>query len=334
MEKSSNEVMPVKSKKVSIVVPVHNAAETLELCVESILSQENSSIECVLVENGSVDASRKLCEKLASKYRNVITASVNEKGASSARNKGLELATGDIIGFCDADDFLEPNAINKVVRGFQENPMVVAVFGGFFVEYIKDGKTVKKYRGLQTRKISLKEALRLTIADDNVMGSVWNKYYRANVLQNIRFDPSLSFCEDMHFNARALSSIESHGDVMLIHDPLYCYVQNKESITHNVNVLFDENNNLKYIVALKKIESDCNVDKITKELLKMRIACLSVDYFENTVRESEKRKKLVCELRKNYKYLLKYVNKNSWRTNVKRILHGIKILAVESKRRA
>lgn len=313
--------------KVSIIIPVHNAAETIERCIDSILSQNYKNIECILIENGSNDNSDSLCATYAEKYKNVVAESIELKGVSNARNKGLSLATGDIVGFCDADDFLEMNAIETVVSEFLKNRNVVSVFGGFNIGNIDaEKKIVKKYNGLKEQEVSILKALQLLIINDAVMGSVWNKYYRRDGLEGISFDCSLSFCEDMHFNAKVLDAIGSAKKVKIVSIPLYCYMENVESVTHNKNILFDNKDELKYIVALKKIENDCKLDKKIKNLLKMKIACFSIDTLMSMEIDNIKRENLVRELNKNYIYLVCNFWENNWKWNIKRIYRGARYL--------
>ena len=98
-----------KKIKISIIVPVHNATVTLDRCVKSIVEQSYHDIECILIENGSTDDSLELCQSYAKKY-SCIKVVVSEKGVSGARNVGVSMSTGDIIGFCDSDDFFEADA--------------------------------------------------------------------------------------------------------------------------------------------------------------------------------------------------------------------------------
>ena len=319
-------------KKVSIIVPVHNASGTLDRCVNSILKQNYDNIECILVENGSTDSSREMCLEYATQYREIIAVTCDQPGVSNARNKALDLATGDIIGFCDADDFLEENAIEIIEREFQKNPILVAAFCGFSIGIPeKNGNITKDYRGLKTQQVSVEKALQLTLVNDSVMGSVWNKYYRAEVLKHIRFDNSLSFCEDMHFNMKVLNSIQTTRIVQIISNPLYCYMENSESVTHNEEILFDENNDLKYIVALKKIEADCNLDKKTTGFVKMKIACFAIDLMISKKLDQSKNEKLIAELKENYRYLLRYINQNNLKWNIKRVFQGAKILVLKNR---
>lgn len=317
----------VADKKVSIIVPVHNAEKTLDACVKSIISQDYSNIECILVQNNSTDKSNAFCLKYADKFDNVIAISTAERGVSNARNSGLNVASGDIVGFCDADDFLEPGAIKTIVKEFQDDIEVDAVFCGFNIG-IKNSNSIiqKKYRGLKERKISVSKALQLTIIDDRVMGSVWNKYYEAFTLRNTYFDPMLSFCEDMHFNAKVLSKMNQSRKVKIIREPLYCYMENPDSVTHDESRLFDKNDELKYIVALNAIVRDCILDKTTLSMIKMKIACFCVDMLTCMNIDEAKKEKLENLLRENYWYLLTNLFRNNWKWNLKRAFYGGKLL--------
>lgn len=319
--------------KVSIIIPVHNAENTLNRCIESVLCQSYKNIECILVENGSSDNSPFLCSMYAEKYKNIISKSIGSKGVSYARNCGLSLATGDIIGFCDADDFLEINAIELVVDEFKKNENVISVFGAFNIGTIdENGILHNTYKGLRNKKISIPKAMELVIVNDSVMGSVWNKYYRTEVLKNMSFDCSLSYCEDMHFNVKVLNSIRSKKKVKVISSKLYCYMENVNSLTHSEDILFDDKDELKYIVALKKIENECKSNKRIKRLCKMKIACFSIDNLKTTNINNIKRQNLFRELNENYLYLVLNFWKNNWKWNLKRILNGI-IFLCEDKRR-
>lgn len=318
--------------KISIIIPVHNSEATLDRCVNSVLMQRYKNIECILIENGSLDNSKSLCIDYAEKYENIIFKSVKTTGVSEARNVGLSMATGDIIGFCDADDFLEIDAFDAVVNEFVENSSIVAVFGGFNEGNCDDNNCIHKvYRGIKEQTISIKKALQFTLVNDSVMGSVWNKYYRADFLKNIKFDRELKFCEDMHFNALVLDSIESTYCVKIVNIPLYCYMENPSSVTHDEGILFDENDELKYIVALKKIDAECKLDSITRSFLKMKLACFAIDFLMNGKLDQRKKNMLLIELRKNYLHLLKNIFVNNWKWNIKRVFYGCKILLREGK---
>lgn len=319
--------MKTKSKlKVTIIVPVHNSEKTLDRCINSIINQKYENIECILVENGSTDNSEIICNKYKNLNNNIVVSSIDKNGVSAARNRGLELATGDIIGFCDSDDFLENNAVSIVVQQFLEDSEIVAVFGSFYKGTMIDSKINKTCKSVSEKKVPVKKALQLNIIDDSIMGSVWNKYYKADVVKKVRFSNELSYCEDMHFNAMVLNRVSEKKYVKLISKQLYCYMDNRKSVTNNQDDLFDKNGELKYIISLKAIINDCKLDKETLGLVKMKIACMCIDYLMIPYFDDTKRDKLRKELNENYVYLLKYIWKNNLKWNIKRALIACKYL--------
>ena len=100
-----NRVAPL----VSIIVPIYNAALTLEKCVSSLFAQTYKNVEIILVNNGSIDDSLELCRKLASLDNRILVLDLVEKGVSVARNKGVEIASGEYVTFVDADDCIDSN---------------------------------------------------------------------------------------------------------------------------------------------------------------------------------------------------------------------------------
>lgn len=95
-------------KKVSVVVPVYNAEETLERCLDSLISQSYKNIEIVCVNDGSSDSSLKILNKYRKKdERIVVIDNDKNRGCSYTKNKGIDNATGDFICFVDSDDYIE-----------------------------------------------------------------------------------------------------------------------------------------------------------------------------------------------------------------------------------
>ena len=92
----------------SVIVPVYNAAKTVERCVDSLYKSGGENLQIILIEDSSKDHSWEVCQRLAAKYE-TVTALHNEhnSGVSHARNKGLNAATGEYLLFCDSDDYWE-----------------------------------------------------------------------------------------------------------------------------------------------------------------------------------------------------------------------------------
>lgn len=313
----------MQQPKVSIIVPAHNAAATVESCVRSILEQDYAGLECILIENGSTDETPALCERLAATDERVRVAVSRRAGVSEARNLGLELATGDIIGFCDADDLLEPGALSTVVSLLASNPEALGVIGAFYRGETTTEGLRKQYRGRKRlRKLSAEKALMLTVGSRAVMGSVWNKYYRADAAKRIRFDASLSFCEDMHYNAMLLSAFPE-AKLAYTDRPLYCYVVNGQSVTHQKDQLYTADGELKYIGALKKILQDCRLSAACRSVVRMQIAVFAIDYLYAGEPDGARKAKLKAELKQNYSCLLRSMARFDLAEHMKQVIKAL-----------
>ena len=156
--------------KYSIIVPVHNAESTITRCIESIVNQ-NVGLQVILIENGSTDDSASVCEILSRKYDCVEYYQSKLSGVSKARNIGLENADGDIVGFCDADDYYEPNSLKKVSKIFEQYEIDI-VYMAFYI--VNNGThTLRSVK--RERIINSFEAIDNVISNPCVMGSVCNK---------------------------------------------------------------------------------------------------------------------------------------------------------------
>lgn len=321
-----------ESIKFSIIVPVHNATTTLDRCIKSIVGQSYHNIECILIENGSTDDSLNLCYAYTEKY-DCIKVGISEKGVSAARNLGLSMATGDVVGFCDADDFFEPGAFSTIIDCFTKNPNIVGAFSAFNIGSEIENGIQKVYKGINKQYLSAREAMMLTLADSNVMGSVWNRFYRADIAKSTLFDTKLSYCEDAHYNMKLLSSL---GEVNLAYviAPMYCYMMNDASVTHQSDSLYDANGNLKYIVALKKILNECKLDRKCQSIVKRSIVCLAIDYCWIGTKNEKHQKQLKREIYKNYIHFLKNITRFDFVGNLKRMVKSMFIcLGVPGRRK-
>ncbi len=91
-------------------------AEYLPRCIESVLNQDNIDLEVLLINDGSTDSSGEVCEEYAKKDRKIRVFHQDNSGVSAARNKGIEESSGDWITFVDADDWIEPNSLQKIIN--------------------------------------------------------------------------------------------------------------------------------------------------------------------------------------------------------------------------
>lgn len=107
-------------KKVSVIIPVYNVAEYVEQCAYSVITQTFKNIQIILVDDGSDDASVKLCDDIAASDSRVTVIHKPNGGLSSARNAGIEKADGDYLLLLDGDDQLESDAVEKLLNAVED----------------------------------------------------------------------------------------------------------------------------------------------------------------------------------------------------------------------
>lgn len=112
---------------ISVIVPVYNVCEYLSICLESIVNQDISDCEVILVDDGSTDGSETICDRYAEKYENVCVIHQKNQGLSAARNAGCKVATKEYLWFVDSDDFiLDPEALAHFDEIVRRKPDVIA----------------------------------------------------------------------------------------------------------------------------------------------------------------------------------------------------------------
>ena len=163
---------------ISIIVPVHNAENTLERCVTSLINQSYLNIEIILVENGSQDSSWELCNKF--KDKRVILVRQLEAGVSKARNRGLDIAKGKYITFCDDDDFYTYDHIEQSFKLALKDKSDLVISGYFFE---RNNKFIPKLMNNSNSFNSNSELLVNIITVDEVMGVCWNKFFKKSVIK-------------------------------------------------------------------------------------------------------------------------------------------------------
>ncbi len=131
------------SKKVSIVIPVFNVEDYLDECLLSAVNQDYGNIEIIIVNDGSTDSSGEIIDKFKSQYPNIQSVKTKNKGQSSARNLGLEMATGDYILFLDSDDWFDKNTVSLCIQKITKYNLDIVLFSAdvFFDGEVAENKT-------------------------------------------------------------------------------------------------------------------------------------------------------------------------------------------------
>lgn len=213
---------------VSIIVPVYNAEKTLCRCIDSVLAQQYTDFELLLIDDGSTDASGSICDQYAGKDPRVQVVHKPNSGVSNTRNLALELARGTYLQFLDSDDWITPDATSSLVRTAEDNQcdLVVADF------YRVVGSRISHKGNIQSSSVLSREefaAHMMKNPADYYYGVLWNKLYRREIVEQhqLRMAPGISWCEDFMFN---LEYIRHAQRFYALPVPIYYYVKTKGSL--------------------------------------------------------------------------------------------------------
>lgn len=215
------------SALVSVVVPVYNMGSSIKKCVESVEQQGYHELEIILVDDGSTDDSLERCKKLAAKDARIAVYHTENRGSGPARNYGISHATGRYIYFPDADDYLEPNAIDVMVNAMGVGDVDLVVFGYKNIGISGKILRVKTYPELIQRGVDIRanySDYMTTLSKLGIQGAPWNKFFDMNVIRehNISYPP-LRRHQDEGF----IASYMSHArNVHFIKDVLYIHYVN------------------------------------------------------------------------------------------------------------
>ena len=184
-----------QSPRISVIVPVYNVAAWLPRCVDSILAQTCKNMEILLVDDGSSDASGRICDAYAEKDPRIRVVHKENGGLSSARNAGLDMASGEYLGFVDSDDWIEPGMYAEMLGLMEKYDAQLVCAGRCDV----DGGTGEKAVGLCPEReecVSGEELAGRIFLWDHCDSSACDKLYRRELFDGIRY-PEGKTCEDI-----------------------------------------------------------------------------------------------------------------------------------------
>jgi len=216
------------SPKVSIIVPIYNAEKTLRRCVDSILNQDVTDFELLLIDDGSKDDSAKVCDTYAESDNRVRVIHKENSGVSATRNLALNEAKGEYLQFLDADDWITPNATRLLIESAEQNhcDMVISDFYRVIGERLSHKGSIDE-DGVLTREAFAN--LMMENPADFYYGVLWNKLYRRDIIEEhqLRMNPKISWCEDFMFNLEYIRYCEN---IYALQVPIYYYVKTKGSL--------------------------------------------------------------------------------------------------------
>lgn len=192
----------MSSPLISVVVPVYNAEKTLQECVDSILSQEYEDYELLLVDDGSKDSSPLICDEYSQKDDRVKIFHKPNGGVSSARNLGINKATGEWLTFIDADDYITNGYLDGVVE--QKEDVLIKGYQKFDNAGIVARKEAEDLLGISDFPDFLSQYV-----TDSLLRCPWTKFYKRSLIGDLRFLTDMKIGEDAWFVFNYLAKCKS-----------------------------------------------------------------------------------------------------------------------------
>ncbi len=215
---------------ITMIIPVYNAERTIARCIDSVLKQEYTNFELLIVDDGSTDNSGAICDSYEEKDSRIRVIHQENSGVSASRNLALSLARGTYVQFLDSDDWITPNAMRLLSNAALtfHCDMVISDF------YRVSGKRVSHKGNIDEEGLLTTEefaAYMLENPADFYYGVLWNKLYRREIIETyqLKMDPAISWCEDFMFN---LEYIRHAKTFYVLPVPLYYYVNTKGSLAN------------------------------------------------------------------------------------------------------
>ena len=204
-----------QNKIVSIIIPAYNVEMYIEQCLRSVIGQSYRCIEAIVIDDGSSDSTQRIVSELARRDGRIRLIPQVNLGVSAARNRGIIAARGDYVFFLDADDWLEPNAIEKLVQCASESDADIVCLRATF-HYGTGDVLPQAFPG------------GISCADVESYGPVlcgmptftWNYFYKRSVVGSHRYDPEVSYAEDCLFIFQVADDSCRYG---FVDEPLYNY---------------------------------------------------------------------------------------------------------------
>lgn len=285
-----------KIKCISIVVPVYNAKENIDMCVQSLINQEYRNIEIILVDDGSSDNSLEICNKYALQDYRVKVYSKTNGGVSSARNYGIDVANGDYICFVDSDDYVEKDYCSKLLNYVYDDVNMVVLGLRKSTQSIDEHIKHRLSRGFYTYK----EISKIIIDDGTLSGFTFHSscsiLFNLTIIKNnnIKFDERIKYNEDGLFNTIYFFSLSTGKIYVDYSDAVYVYRVNNTSSSNNINI--DRYKSDMFLID--KILANICDENVEEQLLKRR-ATIALDiimiYKQNNVLSFNNLKNMVYD---------------------------------------
>ena len=184
----------IKNSLVSIIVPIYNSGKYLKRCLDSLKNQTHANLEILLVDDGSTDDSYSICCEYATRDDRFRVFQQSNKGVSAARNLALDVSSGDYYAFCDSDDWVEENFIERLLMLLDDNNADVSI-----VSFVNDDgrHSPKLVRDDKVFTFDSIEAIKEMHKANLFEGHLCNKCFKRELLDSVRLNTDICILEDL-----------------------------------------------------------------------------------------------------------------------------------------
>ncbi len=203
---------------ISVIVPVYGVEESLDACLESIVRQTHRNLEIILVDDGSPDHCPELCDRWADRDSRIRVVHQCNGGPSAARNAGIEASRGEYLGFVDSDDSIAEDMYETLLRNLVGERADISIIGTSLVG--EDGKPYVPHASERRLRMTSEQAFKYVNLPGYFHVAVWDKLYRRELFDDVRFPLDRRSGEDYPVTFRVIDKAET-----LIYDsvPKYYY---------------------------------------------------------------------------------------------------------------
>ena len=211
---------------ISIVIPVYNVEKYLADCLNSIISQNFTDWEVIMVNDGSTDHSDEIGKKYCEKDKRFRIVEQSNKGVSAARNKGIELCQGEYVFFMDADDTILNNTLSDLYNVMSETESDIVSFQYQKIQRQED--IAEQTLPHEYTVLSREQAMRLFLQERLIGISMCTKLVKRSVIENIKFEVGRASNEDKDF---LFNTLLSSKRIVALQTRYYCYWTRENSAT-------------------------------------------------------------------------------------------------------
>ena len=217
-----------QTELISVIITAYNIEDYIERGVASVCGQTYRNLEVIVVDDGSTDQTGKLCDALAKKDERIRVIHKENEGPAQARNLGIAQARGEVIGFVDGDDWIDPDMYEKLLAAMVDQKADMGV-----CRYRQVSRTQTLDQSVDRAVLfEGQEALACYVEEREeieIQNAAWNKLYRKKILENVSF-PAGKWYEDIMFATAALAQAER---CIYLDTALYNYIIDREGSIMN-----------------------------------------------------------------------------------------------------